>query len=242
GRGWDQNDWPDKRFPTAAALDAVSAGHPVYLTRVDGHAGWANSKAMELAGITASTVDPTGGRILRGEGGAPSGVFVDRAQGLVTSKVPAAPREVRKRRLLRGLRAAAEAGLTSVHDAGVGLDPVALYKELLAEDTLPVRVYVMIAMDEFLARGGGLRPEIGLGDGRLTVRAIKVVSDGALGSRGALLLAPYADEPGTRGLRTVDPARFREVLRVAVMRGFQVNTHAIGDGANRLVLDPSEQA
>ena len=242
GRGWDQNDWPDKRFPTAAALDAVSAGHPVYLTRVDGHAGWANSKAMELAGITASTVDPTGGRILRGEGGAPSGVFVDRAQGLVTSKVPAAPREVRKRRLLRGLRAAAEAGLTSVHDAGVGLDTVALYKELLAEDALPVRVYVMIAMDEFLARGGGLRPEIGLGDGRLTVRAIKVVSDGALGSRGALLLAPYADEPGTRGLRTVDPARFREVLRVAVMRGFQVNTHAIGDGANRLVLDAYEQA
>jgi predicted amidohydrolase YtcJ len=243
GRGWDQNDWPDQRFPTASALDAVSAGHPVYLTRVDGHAGWANTRAMELAGVTASTADPAGGRILRGDGGAPSGVFVDRAQALVTSKIPAPAREVRKRRLARGLRAAAEAGLTSVHDAGVGLDTVALYKELLAEDALPVRVYVMISgPEEFLKGGALLRPEIGLGDGRLTIRAVKVVADGALGSRGALLLEPYADEPGTRGLRTVDPARFRELLRQAVARGFQVNTHAIGDGANRFVLDAYAEA
>jgi hypothetical protein len=204
-------------------------------------------EALELAGVTAATADPSGGRILRDAGGAPSGVFVDAAQRLVTSKIPAPSREVRKRRLARGLKACAQAGLTSVHDAGVGLDTVPLYKELLAEDALPVRVYVMLrgpggGPDEFLAAGSVLRLEVGLGDGRLTVRAIKVVADGALGSRGALLLAPYSDEPATKGLLTVDPARFRELLRQALARGFQVNTHAIGDGANRFVLDGYQQA
>jgi hypothetical protein len=247
GRGWDQNDWPGGGFPTAADLDRASGDRPVYLTRVDGHAGWGNTKAITLAGVTAATADPSGGRILRDAGGAPSGVFVDAAQRLVTSKIPAPSREVRKRRLARGLKACAQAGLTSVHDAGVGLDTVPLYKELLAEDALPVRVYVMLrgpggGPDEFLAAGSVLRLEVGLGDGRLTVRAIKVVADGALGSRGALLLAPYSDEPATKGLLTVDPARFRELLRQALARGFQVNTHAIGDGANRFVLDGYQQA
>jgi predicted amidohydrolase YtcJ len=243
GRGWDQNDWPEKAFPSAAALDRASGDRPVYLTRVDGHAGWANTRAIALAGVTASTPDPGGGRILRGEGGAPAGVFVDTAQRLITSKIPAPSRDVRKRRLVRGMKACAEAGLTSVHDAGVGLDAVPLYKELLAEDAMAVRVYVMLrGPDDFLAAGDGLRPETGLGDGRLTVRAIKVVADGALGSRGALLLAPYADEPATKGLLTVDAARFRELLKQALARGFQVNTHAIGDGANRFVLDEYERA
>lgn len=243
GRGWDQNDWPEKRFPTAADLDAVSGGHPVYLTRVDGHAGWANTKALQTAGLTASTEDPSGGRILRDAAGAPTGVLVDRAQGLVTGKIPPPSREVRKRRLARGMQAAADAGLTSVHDAGVSLDTVALYKELLAAGAMPIRVYVMLrGPDEFLAQGAKLRPEIGLGDGLLTVRAIKAVADGALGSRGALLLAPYSDEPSTKGLRTVDPGAFRELLRRALAQGFQVNTHAIGDGANRFVLDAYAEA
>src|SRR5712691_1087349 len=218
GRGWDQNDWPGQQFPTAADLDRVSGGHPVYLTRVDGHAGWANSKALALARIDAKTPDPPGGRLIRDAAGAPSGVLVDRAQALVTSKIPEPPRAVRKRRLAAGLQACARAGLTEVHDAGVGLDTVGLYKELLREKGLPVRLYVMLrGPGEFLAKGAGLKPEVGLGDGMLTIRAIKVVADGALGSRGALLLAPYADEPGTKGLRTVD-------------------------GANRFVLDAYERA
>src|SRR6266571_2975055 len=221
GRGWDQNDWPGQQFPTAADLDAVSAGHPVYLTRVDGHAGWANSNALAVAGIDAKTPDPPGGRIIRDAAGAPSGVLVDHAQVLVTSKIPEAPHEVRKRRL-----------------AAVGI-----YKELLREKSLPVRVYVMLrGPGEFLAKGATLKPEVGLGDGMLTIRAIKVVADGALGSRGALLLAPYSDEPGKKGLLTVDEAEFRRLLPRAIAQGFQVNTHAIGDGANRFVLDAYERA
>jgi hypothetical protein len=150
---------------------------------------------------------------------------------------------VRKRRLAKGLQACAEAGLTSVHDAGVGFDTVALYKELLSENTLPVRVYVMLrGPEEFLRRGAALKPEIGLGDGRLTIRAIKVVADGALGSRGALLKEPYADEPGTRGLRTVDLDSFNAMLDRALAQGFQVNTHAIGDEANHLVLSSYARA
>ena len=243
GRGWDQNRWPGKQFPTAAVLDAAAGGHPVYLTRVDGHAGWANTRAMALAGVTASTPDPPGGRIVRDASGAPSGVFVDMAEELVEGKIPPPSRATRKRRLARGLAACAEVGLTSVHDAGVDLDVIPLYKELLAEGAMPVRAYVMLSgPEDFLAHGAGVRPEVGLGDGRLTVRSIKLFADGALGSRGAYLLAPYSDEPGTRGLVRLDPSPLRELLRQALDRGFQVSTHAIGDGANRLVLDAYERA
>jgi predicted amidohydrolase YtcJ len=242
GRGWDQNDWPEKGFPTAAALDAATGGRPAFLERVDGHAAWVNSRALALAGVTASTPDPSGGRILRDAEGRPSGVLVDAAVDLVEDKIPAPDRGVRKRRIAKGLRACAEAGLTSIHDAGVDLAGVALYKELLAQGPLPVRAYVMLlGPDEFLAHPE-LRPEIGLGNGQLTVRSIKVVADGALGSRGALLLAPYADEPGTKGLLTVDLAKYRTMLQRALAQGFQVNTHAIGDAANRLTLDAYQEA
>ena len=243
GRGWDQNDWPEKRFPTAADLDRVAADRPVYLVRVDGHAAWANTRAIGLAGVAATTADPSGGRIMRDGAGAPAGVFVDTAQALVASKVPPPTREVRKRRLAKGLAAAAAVGLTSVHDAGVTVDTVALYKELLEEDALPVRVYVMLrGPGDFLEKGAALQPETGLGDGRLSIRSIKVVADGALGSRGAWLLEPYSDEPGTRGLNTVDRAAFEKLLGEATRRGFQVATHAIGDAANRFVLDAYERA
>jgi predicted amidohydrolase YtcJ len=243
GRGWDQNDWPEKRFPTAAELDRAAADRPVLLERVDGHASWANTRALAIAGITAATPDPPGGRILRDASGAPAGVLVDAAQVLAESKVPEPSRAVRKRRLAKGLQAAAAVGLTSVHDAGVTIDTIPLYKELLAEDALPVRVHVMLrGPGEFLEKGASLVPEHGLGDGRLNIHAIKVVADGALGSRGAWLLAPYADEPGARGLNTVDAAAYERLLGEAVRRGFQVATHAIGDAANRFVLDAYERA
>lgn len=243
GRGWDQNDWPGQRFPTAADLDRVAADRPVFLVRIDGHAAWANTRALQAGEITAATADPDGGRIVRDDTGAPTGVLVDRAQRLVSSRIPPPPREVRKRRLRAGLAAAAEAGLTSVHDAGVSLDTVALYKELLAEGAMAVRAYVLLrGPAEVLQNAERLSPEVGLGDGMLTIRSIKVTADGALGSRGALLLEPYADEPSTRGLLTVEPAEYARLLEVALRRGFQVATHAIGDAANRFVLDAYEKA
>jgi predicted amidohydrolase YtcJ len=243
GRGWDQNDWPGQAFPTAADLDRVSGDHPVVLVRVDGHASWVNTRALQAAELTAATPDPAGGRILRDASGAPQGVLVDAAQGLVSRRVPPPTSEVRKRRLGAGLAAAAAAGLTEVHDAGVTLDTVPLYKELLAAGGMPIRAYVMLrGPGEFLDHAERLTPEIGLGDGLLTVRAIKAVSDGALGSRGALLQAPYSDEPSTRGLLTVDAAAYEALLAAALRRGFQVNTHAIGDAANRFVLDAYEKA
>jgi len=243
GRGWDQNDWPEARFPSARDLDAVVADRPVWLTRVDGHAGWANSMALARAGVSSSTEDPVGGRLIRDPEGRPTGVLIDAATDLVEAKVPRPGPEVRRRRLLRGLFACAAAGITSVHDAGVDLETIRLYKELLAEDRLPIRVYAMLMGPEaFLAAGPGLRPEVGLGDGRLTVRAVKLLADGALGSRGALLLEPYTDEPARRGLLTIEPSALQAVLRRALAQGFQVATHAIGDGANRLVLDAYEEA
>jgi len=241
GRGWDQTAWPDKRFPTAADLDAAVSDRPVFLTRVDGHAAWVNTRAMQLAGLSAATADPSGGRLLRDSSGAPAGVLIDHAQQLVRSHIPPPTRQLRKQRLARSLRACAAAGLTSVHDAGIGMEALELYKELLSERALPIRVYVMLRSEEFLKTSHSYRPEVGLGDGLLTVRAVKVIADGALGSRGARLLAPYADEPATLGLRLITANDLHLVLREALARGFQVNTHAIGDAANRMVLDAYEE-
>ncbi|MCM2256783.1 MAG: amidohydrolase [Vicinamibacteria bacterium] len=242
GRGWDQNDWPGKTFPTAADLDRVAPKHPVMLTRVDGHATWVNSKALAMAAVTKATADPGGGRVMRDAAGAPTGVLIDAASDLVGRHVPPPTREQRKRRLRAGLEVAARGGLTAVHDAGVDLEAVALYEELLKEGPLPARVHVMLRGDAFVAAGPGLQPRHGLGDGQLSVRAIKAMADGALGSRGAWLLAPYSDEPGTRGLPMLKPEPFKALLKDALARGFQVNTHAIGDAANRFVLDSYAEA
>ena len=240
GRGWDQNDWPERRFPAASDLDVGE--HPAFLERVDGHAAWVDARALALAGIDERTPDPPGGRILRDAGGRPTGVLVDAAVGLVQARIPPPDEATRLRRLQRGLEACARLGLTEVHDAGVDLAGVALYKRLLAQGRLPVRVYVMLSAGDFLARGAQLVPEVGLGDGRLTVRAVKAYADGALGSRGALLLQPYSDEPGQRGLPASEAGDFARLLDLALARGFQVATHAIGDAANRLVLDAYARA
>ncbi len=243
GRGWDQNKWPGKEFPTHAPLSAAAPENPVYLTRVDGHAGWANRKALELAGVSAATADPPGGRILRGPNGEPIGVLIDRAQDLVSSRIPAPTPEQIKAGLARAAQECVRLGLTGVHDAGVSLGVIRAYKELIAENRLPLRVYAMIrgagaTLDEYLERG----PEIDFGGDRLTVRSVKMVMDGALGSRGAALLEPYSDEPGNRGLVLTTPSQLAQVCERALDRGFQVNTHAIGDRGNRLVLDVYEAA
>jgi predicted amidohydrolase YtcJ len=234
GRSWDQTHWGG-RFPTAQELAAAAPNHPVYLTRVDGHAAWVNPKALELTGIDRATPDPPGGKIIRDSAGAPTGVLIDRAEGLVTRKMPPITREATVRRLRAAARECARLGLTTVHDAGVGAQELAAYRELVTRGELPVRVYAMIGgpgklWREYLARG----PEIG---DRLTVRSIKLMADGALGSRGAALFEPYSDDPGNSGLLMLQRADIERVAREAVKAGFQVNTHAIGDRANRMVLE-----
>jgi predicted amidohydrolase YtcJ len=234
GHAWDQSLFPGREFPNSDALTAAAPDHPVYLTRVDGHAAWVNRKAMELAGISAATPDPPGGKLIRDASGRPTGVLIDNAEELVANKIPPPPPEVVKRRLARAAQECARLGLTTVHDAGVGRAELEAYRALAAEDRLPVRVYAMIGgagdlWREYLRRG----PETG---DKLTVRSIKLMADGALGSRGARMESPYSDDPGNSGLLLLDRDRIEQVAREAVAHGFQVNTHAIGDLTNRLTL------
>jgi predicted amidohydrolase YtcJ len=243
GEGWDQGFWRPPEFPTAAELDAVTTRHPVVLDRIDGHSIWVNSLALSAAGITGATPDPVGGKILRGDNGAPTGVLVDHAVGLLMKSVPAPTPADSERRLRAALARYVQWGLTSVHDAGADLDTIHLYEKFAFEHSLPLRAYVMArgtgrTAEETLARG----PEIDLGGGRLTIRSFKVVLDGALGSRGAELFDPYADAPGERGLETMSDDDFRGLVRAAAAKGFQVNAHAIGDRAVRRALDVFESA
>ncbi len=233
GRGWDQNLWADKRFPTAAGISLAAPNNPVFLTRVDGHAAWVNRKALDLADINALTPDPQGGKILRTASGAPTGVVVDGAQALVAGRIPRPTPADNERRIARAAKECARLGLTTVHDAGIDGADIAAYRTLIAKHQLPVRVYGMLSRPAWIA-SPSLAPEIG---DWLTIRSIKLVADGALGSRGAALLQPYSDDPGNSGLLILDEATIRQVALDAVARGFQVNTHAIGDRANRTVLN-----
>jgi predicted amidohydrolase YtcJ len=242
GRGWDQNRWSGQQFPTKEPLDSAIADHPVWLRRVDGHASVANSAALRAAGITRSTPDPDGGRILHDAAGEPTGVFVDAAQNLVERVMPPVAFSLRKSRVLAAANAIAANGLVEMHDAGADNDTIRAVQELIDENRLPIRIYAMVSdegplVDEWFRRG----PLVGYGD-RLTVRSVKVYADGALGSRGAALLEPYSDDPGNRGLVLATPEHIRDVAARALSAGFQVNTHAIGDRAVRNVIDAYEQA
>ena len=243
GRGWDQNDWADGRFPSHEALSRAVPNHPVHLTRVDGHAALANARAMQLAGLTAQTRDPAGGRIERSESRAPTGVLVDRAMDIVSSKIPAPDKAEIRAAVLAAIAESNRYGLTGVHDAGVAREVIDVYEELAREGRYSLRNYVMVrlndqAIDHYMARG----PQSALYDGRLWIRAIKISVDGALGSRGAALLEPYTDEPAHSGLVLVPEDRIREVGIRALRGGFQLNVHAIGDRGNRIVLDAFEAA
>ncbi len=235
GHSWDQNNWVGRQFPAADSISAAAPRNPVYLTRVDGHAGWANRRALEISGITAATADPPGGKVLRDAAGGPTGVLIDRAQGLVAGKIPPSGEQQIREQLRRAALACARLGITTVHDAGVSREVLDAYRALIREHQLPIRIYAMIGGEgdlwrEFLRRG----PELG---DRLTVRSIKLMADGALGSRGAALKEPYADDPGNSGLLILQEKDIERVARDAMAHGFQVNTHAIGDRANRTVLD-----
>ena len=248
GRGWNQVLWPENRFPTAQELDRAVADRPVWLTRVDGHAGWANTEAMRLAGVTRETQDPEGGAIIRDENGEPTGVFIDRAMGLVREHIP--PPETAERRLAlsEALEELRSVGLTGVHDAGVGVDDFLLMKEFADQGRLTARLYGMIGgtggdFDRFAAGVAGLSggPLEGYADDRLFLRSVKIYSDGALGSRGAALLEEYTDDPGNLGLLLYPEEELYAKVDKAVSRGYQVGAHAIGDRANRVMLDVFER-
>jgi predicted amidohydrolase YtcJ len=238
GRGWDQNRWPGAAYPSSRALDAAVPDHPVLLERVDGHMAWVNARALELAGIGPGTPDPPGGRIVRDDGGRPTGLLVDAAQDLVHASLPHPSAQEVERLLALGLRDLCRLGLTAVHDAGCTSSVLRSYARLADADALPLRVYAMIdgAQPE-----GALRAELARWSatpaiGRLDVRAVKLFADGALGSRGAALLDGYADEPGQRGLFVTSPEALRARLRLVAKAGFQPAVHAIGDAACRDVV------
>jgi predicted amidohydrolase YtcJ len=238
GGRWDHERWPARRLPTHAALSAATPDNPVWLTRVDGHAGLANAAAMKLAGITRDTPAPPGGEILKDEHGAPTGVFVDNAMELITRHIDPSDTDPAAL-ILKAQEMCLAVGLTGVHDAGVTPAEIEVYQKLAATRQLKLRVYAMVAGPYALEYFAAHTPLIG---DRLTVRAAKVYADGALGSRGAWLLAPYADRPtDDRGQPYVGLAVAPELVRTlaadGLRRGYQVCTHAIGDRANRETLD-----
>lgn len=238
GRGWNQENWKLGRFPTSAELDAVVSDRPVWLERVDGHAAWANSRALALAGITRATPDPVGGKIIRDANGEATGVLIDAAQELVVKVLPRLTEAEGRTMLDRSLQEIARMGLTSVHDAGIGVFEDSLYRAYADQGKLTTRVYAMIGgtgkdFDTLAAKG----PLKDYGKGMYALRAVKLYSDGALGSRGAALLKPYSDEPHSHGLLFFKTAQMDAMMTKAMRRGYQVNVHAIGDAGNRQLLD-----
>ena len=241
GRGWDQNQWPGKAFPTVSELDAVSGNRPAFLVRVDGHAAWINSAALRLAGISATTPDPKGGRILRDEKGNPTGVLVDGAMDLVAKLIPMPTESERREHLLQGLRELRNEGFAAVADMGVSIQELATYRALAAERALPIRVFAYLSHNPKL-----LLQELNQPRSRTTaffqVQGVKFYLDGALGSRGARLNLPYSDEGTTSGLWVTEPDKVKRDVTITMKAGYQPAIHAIGDAANRKALDILEAA
>lgn len=243
GSGWDQNRWPDKQFPTVADLDTAFPDRPVWLGRIDGHAGWGNSAALRAVArqpgqrALKGSWQPAGGRIVRDAKGQPSGVFVDEAMTLVQAAIPTPSDAAREQMLTRALDKAVSQGLTGVHDMGVSRADLALMRRFADAGTLPLRIDAYAdgngdALADLCAQGAYQHP-----GGRLEMRGVKLFMDGALGSRGAALLADYSDDPHNRGLLVTSPAEFETAVRKADTCHVQVATHAIGDRGNRIALD-----
>jgi predicted amidohydrolase YtcJ len=243
GRGWDQNDWARKEFPTAADLDAAFPDRPVWLERIDGHASWANTKAMEAARVDGHADwrhgdwQPDGGRIVRDAQGNATGVFVDGAQSVVGGAIPAPDAAATERMLRLAMEDAVAHGLTGVHDAGVSLQEMRVYQKLADAGEMPMRVTAFAdgnhAALQWLCDDGLYQHP----SHRLKMRTIKLYIDGALGSRGAALLQDYSDDPGNRGILVTSPEDYAAAVSKAHGCGVQVATHAIGDRGNRIVLD-----
>jgi predicted amidohydrolase YtcJ len=223
GRGWNQVLWPVKEFPSAADIDAVVADRPVWLRRIDGHAGWANSKALEIAGIDADTQDPVGGKIVRDSNGSATGILIDNAMALVEKHVPEPTRNEIREAYARAIDSLLALGITGVHDAGIS--------------KTEAEVFMSMADDDAFAE-----PVRGYGNDHLDIAAVKLYSDGALGSRGAAMIEPYDDDPENRGLPFYTQQQLDEFVRKANGKGFQVGIHAIGDLGNSMALDAFERA
>ncbi|MBA3919548.1 MAG: amidohydrolase [Gemmatimonas sp.] len=243
GRGWDQNAWGNTNFPTHEALSAATPDHPVLLERIDGHAQLANATAMRVAGLTAAAKDPSGGKIMRDAKGQPTGVLIDRAENLVSGKVPEPTLDEWRSMHKDATRLMHRWGLTGMHDAGASRKMIELYEDMAQKNELDLRLYIMISDDSAALRHYfAMGPRSALHDGRVWVRAVKLYADGAMGSRGAALLEPYSDDPNNTGLLLSPATHIREVAEAGLKAGFQINTHAIGDRGNRVVLDAYEKA
>jgi len=242
GRGWDQNDWETQEFPTHERLSEAVPDHPVWLTRIDGHAALVNASAMELLGLDEATPDPSGGRVHRDASGRPTGVLVDTATDIGAS-IPGADEPELRERLTRATAHCLEHGLTTVTDMGVGSAAVAAYRSAAEAGELPLRAALFLdgsdagLLDQWLDRGPWIDPTR-----RLTVRGVKIYADGALGSRGAALLEPYSDDPANLGLLVTPGEQLGSVAAEALRAGFQVGIHAIGDRGSLIALDAMETA
>ena len=241
GRGWNQVLWPVKEFPTAAQIDAVVSDRPVWLRRIDGHAGWANSAAMKIAGIDNDTADPVGGKILRDDNGKATGVFIDLAMDLIELHLPPPNKEDYRTSLLGAIDALVAEGITGVHDAGVGIMNAEVYLSMADNDELDIRIYAMTAGAEEVLDAIG-KPIYAYGNDHLEIASVKLFSDGALGSRGAAMIEPYSDDAENRGLPFWTQDELNGFVKKANDLGFQVGVHAIGDLGNRMVLDAFEVA
>lgn len=243
GRGWDQNDWPEKVFPSAADLDAAFPDRPVWLERIDGHAGWANTAALRAVKRDLSgNWQPDGGRIERDARGKPTGIFVDAAMALVDESRPPLDEATAERALVLGMQSAVEHGLTGVHDAGVSLAELERYQRLADRGQMPLRITAMADGNgealESLCRNGLYRHA----SGRLQMRTVKLYADGALGSRGAAMLKEYSDDHGNLGLMVMSPEQIAVAVAKAQGCNVQVATHAIGDRGNQEVLEAYAKA
>ena len=232
GRGWDQNDWPKKVFPTKEKLDELFPDNPVILTRIDGHAALVNNKALELASITNKTKIEGGDVII--ENGNPTGVLIDNAIELVTAIIPSSDATQLTEALLAAQKNCFAVGLTSVHDAGLETREIKVIDSLQQKGELQMRMYVMLSPTienfEIYVENGPYKTA------NLNIQSIKLYADGALGSRGAKLLEPYSDDPHNSGLVLRTPDSIRDICKTALDKGYQINTHAIGDSANRMML------
>lgn len=240
GRGWNQVLWPSQQFPGKQLLDEVIKDKPVWLSRVDGHAGWANSKALQLAGISKDSIDPPGGQIVRDANGEPTGVLIDNAMLMLEKQIPAINEAERVSALNAAFNHLLSLGITSTHDAGIDAANLATYQQLRDAKQLPLRLYPMLsatdpALESWL-KAGPMDDPLDF----LDVRSVKIYGDGALGSRGAALLAPYSDKPKEKGLLVTQPDKLTAVMKLTINAGFQANVHAIGDYANQLALDRFE--
>lgn len=250
GRGWHQSKWhpPPKQmvegFQTHHLLSRVTPDNPVFLTHASGHAALVNTRALEIADIDDRTPSPEGGEIIRDAAGNPTGILTENAQKLIRRHIPKTTPRKDRRALELAIETALASGITSVQDAYAGADAIELYRTFLTEGWLKIRLWVMLGgsnpdlLNQWYRNG----PEIGSGNHFLTIRAIKLVADGALGSRGAWLLQPYTDRPGHYGHATIPMALVYQTARDALAHGFQLGVHAIGDRANREVLDQFEKA